>query len=181
MNPEVESPRRSPMARRSAIRAALLLSLGLVLAMPAAAEQAEPVWGYALAHELMSPFCPGRTLAACTSEQAAEMRQWILMQEAAGATREEVIAVLESRYGDVILSAPAAEGWGLAAWLLPGSAVVIGALLAGVVLRRLVVRPRSRTDGPAVAEPAPAKPTSVGEDDAALEQLIDAELAATRR
>lgn len=173
--------RRCPMTRRAVVLVVLASVLGLGIAMPVAAEQTEPVYGYALAHELMSPFCPGRTLAACTSEQAAEMRQWILLQEASGATREEVIAVLQSRYGDVILSAPAAEGWGLAAWLLPGAAVLIGALLAAIVLRKLVAAPKRNRGPSAEAVAAPTGPASAGGDDAALERLIDAELAATRR
>ena len=117
------------MARgRAATRLAAIaavLALGLASQHVAAAEDSS--WGYAIAYELMSPFCPGRTLAACPSDKAAELRQWILLQEAAGTSREGVIDILLQRFGDVILSSPEAEGWGLAAWMLPVVALLVGA------------------------------------------------------
>lgn len=142
------------------------------LAPPGSAAENE-TWGYALAHELMSPYCPGRTLAACTSEQAAELRQWILLQEAAGASREEVVGVLEQRFGDVIRSSPEAEGWGLAAWLLPGAALLVGAVAVAGVLRRMVA-------APARPAPGPPGPRSVDDDDE-LARRVDAEIAAGER
>ena len=148
--------------------------LFLVAGATAAAPAEEQTWGYALAHELMSPYCPGRTLSACTSGQAAELRQWILLQEAAGASREEVIAILEERFGDVIRSTPEAEGWGLAAWLLPGAALLIGALVVMGVLRRMVAKPAATgavASAPALASPGP-------DADADLAQRVDRELAA---
>ena len=70
----------------------VLTTIGLS-SVPVDASAAES-WGYDLKYDLMSPFCPGRTLASCTSPQAAELAQWILVQEAAGATREEVLEIL---------------------------------------------------------------------------------------
>ena len=146
------------------------------------AAEAEPEWGYALAHELMSPYCPGRTLAACPSEQAAEVRQWILLQEAAGATREEVIANLEIRFGEQIHSAPEARGWGLAAWGLPAGALALGALVVVWVLRRMV-----KGQGRSSPSPAPGVGNRGAQDgdtraqDAELERLVDAEFSASER
>jgi cytochrome c-type biogenesis protein CcmH/NrfF len=161
------------ITRRASLIAAAALMIGLgAVSAPASAENEG--WGYRLAHELMSPFCPGRTLAACTSPQAAELRQWILLQEASGATREEVIANLEGRFGEVIKSEPKAEGWGLAAWLLPIAASVIGAGLVALVLRRMTARPGT----PAVAQrTAPAR--AAGPSDAELERLMEEELRAS--
>lgn len=173
--------RPSTRSIRGPVLATLVCAIGLGMASPASSIEQAPVYGYALAHELMSPFCPGRTLAACTSEQAAEMRQWILLQEAAGASREEVIAVLESKYGDQIRSSPEADGWGLAAWLLPGLAVAIGAVLAIFSLRRLVGTPRNGAVGAQTSRPERAQKSASAVDDALLEQLIDAEFAETRR
>ena len=115
---------------------ALMACLVAVLLLPgsAAAQEARegtagaeapPNWAYQMAHDLMSPYCPGRTLSACPSEQAAELRQWILFQAAAGQTREEIEASLHERFGAAILSAPKAEGWGLSAYVVP----VLGFLL----------------------------------------------------
>jgi len=132
-------------------------------------------WGYAIAHEIMSPFCPGRTLAACTSSQADELRQWILLQEAAGTSKEEVEAILYERFGDVVLAAPKPEGWGLGAYVIPIGAFALGAAAIPFLLRRMVGREQktaaAKESGPAPASPAPL-------DDAALERLVDEELAA---
>jgi len=167
---------RRGLARRGRAWTLIVPTLGLLLlvaGVTAAAPAEQETWGYALAHELMSPYCPGRTLSACTSDQAAELRQWILLQEAAGASREEVVATLEERFGDVIRSAPEAEGWGLAAWLLPGAALLIGALVAAVVLRRMVARPAAA----ASPDPPPTLASPGPDLDAELARRVDRELA----
>ncbi len=173
---ERPSLQRGNALRRLQWGLGLLLAWGVLVSPSAAEAQAgNESWGYALAHELMSPYCPGRTLAACTSDQAAELRQWILPQEAAGASREEVVAILEQRFGDVIRSSPEAEGWGLAAWLLPGAALLLGALAVVIVLRRMVVKEPSAApvSGPA---PVPAPPAALEDDE--LARRVDDEIAA---
>ena len=118
-----------PVAR-AAVAAA---GLWLAVAAPAFGEEG---WGYQISHELMSPFCPGRTLASCPSEKADELRLWILLQESAGATREEVEAQLVARYGSEILPAPApddaADGLQLVSLFLPRSGDGAGAALGGI-------------------------------------------------
>ncbi len=108
--------------------------LGLALAAGAAAEDPEG-WAYALSREMMSPFCPGRSLSDCPSTEAESLRMWILVQDAAGRQRSEVEAELLDRYGDVILAAPRAQGFGWAAYLLPAVVFVAGGILLGVFLR----------------------------------------------
>ncbi len=142
-------------------------------------EDQEPSWGYALSHELMSPFCPGRTLAACTSPQAAEVRQWILLQEAAGADRGEVILILQERFGDAVRSMPEGEGWGLAAWLLPGGSLAVGAVLVFFILRRMVSRP-STEKSVADASDVPDGSASPHDDDE-WARRVEQELAAHKR
>jgi cytochrome c-type biogenesis protein CcmH len=97
-------------------------------------------WSYDLAGDLMSPYCPGRTLSSCPSPQAAELVQWIVVQEAAGATREEVVEMLIERFGEEILGAPPAKGITLWAYLIPVLGFVVGGGLVAVVLRRIVAR-----------------------------------------
>jgi cytochrome c-type biogenesis protein CcmH/NrfF len=150
----------------------LLIAWGIFAAPPGVEAETES-WGYSLAHELMSPYCPGRSLAACTSDEAAELRQWILLQEAAGASREEIIAVLEQRFGDVIRSSPEPEGWGLVAWLLPGSALLLGGLAVAVTLRRMAAR------GPALDTPAAPSPAAAPDDE--LARRVDREIASSGR
>jgi len=159
-------------------------ALGLVVgAGPAGAQgtgDGPPAWAYDLAHDVMSPYCPGRTLAECPSPQAEELRLWILTQAAAGASREEVEATLLDRFGDRILSAPRAEGFGLAAYLLPAAGFAAGGVVLWLALRRLTAGRRESPeadatvlprDGPQAPRPA-ARPA-----DGDLERQVDEELA----
>ncbi|MFQ5417638.1 MAG: cytochrome c-type biogenesis protein CcmH [Myxococcota bacterium] len=146
--------------------AAGLLALALSVASPASAEQAAPEgWAYAYFNEVMSPFCPGRTLSACTSGQAETLRMWILVQDAAGRSKEDVHAELFERYGDILLAAPQAKGFGLAAYIIPLVVFLAGGLLVLVFLRRQTAK--------AGAAAAPASTPF----DADLERAIDEELA----
>jgi hypothetical protein len=71
------------MSRRSLILVLLVSSLCL-FALPAGAQTEAEGWSYEMWNDLMSPFCPGRTLADCPSDKAEELRQWIVDQEAGG-------------------------------------------------------------------------------------------------
>ena len=155
--------------------AALLLA-GAALVPSTALAEDEQTWGYALAHELMSPFCPGRTLAACTSGQADELRQWILLQEAAGASREEVIETLYQRYGELIRSTPEAQGWGLAAYAVPIVALLAGAGVVAFGLRRMVGGRDAAGGEASLATPVAASVAVDAASDAELEQLLEREM-----
>jgi cytochrome c-type biogenesis protein CcmH/NrfF len=140
--------------------------LALALALPTAAEEPEG-WAYGYFGEIMSPFCPGRTLAACTSPQAESLREWILVQEEEGRGQEEVHRELVERYGDIILSAPRARGFGVTAYLVPLLIFLAGGLLVGIFLWR-----QTQAAAEHAAEVAPAAPL-----DPEIERAIDEELA----
>lgn len=154
----------------------LVAMLGLVVAaaLPAAAQAqgaappsatAPAAWGHELANDLMSPFCPGRALADCPSPDAATLRAWILVQEAAGRSRADVEAELLERYGEQILSAPRVRGFGVTAYAIP-----IGVFLAGGGLVWLFLRRQTRESRAQPREPeAPLSPE--------LERMVDEELA----
>ena len=157
--------------------------LGLLLAGPAwgqsladesSASGGPPPWAYAMAHDLMSPFCPGLTLAACPSSQSDQLRQWILFQAAAGQTREQIEESLFERFGDVMRSVPKAEGgWGISAYAIPIGGFSFGLAFVGWMIVRLARR------GPATT-PLPATPvasTGVDLSDAELKRLVDEEFA----
>lgn len=139
-------------------------------------------WSYDLAGELMSPYCPGRTLSSCPSPQAAELVQWMVLQEAAGSTREEIVAILVERFGEDILGAPPARGITLWAYILPILGFVIGGGLVILALRRIVARSGGAGDvstlsgqpGLAVQSAGAPSPT-LSDDD--LARLVDADLA----
>jgi len=121
-------------------------------------------WAYALHNELMSPFCPGRTLADCTSPQAASLRMWITVQAAAGRTRSDVEEELLERYGDVLRPAPLPTGFGITAYAFPLIAFLAGGVLVAVFLLR---QTRSAAKTTPVDRPM----------DPDLERIIDEELA----
>ena len=166
-----------PILRRLRFQATAVSLLSIALfAVPAlsqtAADPAEPDgWAYAMAHDLMSPFCPGRTLAECPSPQADELRLWILTQAAAGAPQEEIQEALYERFGDQILSAPRPEGWGLAAYVIPIVGFILGGGAVWLALRRLVGSPKN-------ASPAAVPAGSAVTADRELERRIDEELGA---
>ena len=110
----------------------------------------------ALGREIMSPFCPGRTLVDCPSPDAASLRAEIRAQMAAGVREEEIRAQLEARFGDVIRSTPRGI-WG---WTLPGLGLLAGLGVVVSFLRRSAGVPRE--------EPAPLDPL--------LEEELDREL-----
>jgi cytochrome c-type biogenesis protein CcmH/NrfF len=194
---------RTVRARGSLAVATVILCLAaLTGGSPHGAQAAdESSWAYELWHGMMSPYCPGRTLAECPSPQADELRLWILTQAAAGAAREEVEASLYARFGDQIRTTPRAEGWGLAAYVIPVVAFVSFGGIVLVVLRRMVGR--SAPEAESAVEPAEsavepaesaAEPVELAElaksdrhaapiergrlSDAELEDLVDEELGA---
>jgi cytochrome c-type biogenesis protein CcmH/NrfF len=118
----------------------------------------------------MSPYCPGRSLPDCPSPQAAQLREWIIAQETAGRARAEVESELLERYGEEILQAPRARGFGLTAYVAPLLAFLAGGVVVALFLRRQGRRVAAGTDVPG-SEP-PRTP-----HDRDLEQTLEAEMA----
>jgi cytochrome c-type biogenesis protein CcmH/NrfF len=149
---------------------------GLLLVGPLAAEAAaeEEGWGYELANELMSPFCPGRALAECPSPSADELRVWILDQERAGVPRADVEAELYARWGDALRQTPRAEGVGLVAYAVPVVVVLSGAGLLWLFLGRR--RPREESSAQAPSSASAPSPGALPAD-ADLEARLERELA----
>ena len=137
-----------------------------LLAAPAGAES----WRMDAYNDLMSPYCPGRTLADCPSGDAAELRAWIGAQEEAGRSREDVEAQLYRMYGDVLRSAPRAQGWGLLAYATPALALAAGGALLFFFLRR---QGRGSVEPPA--------PVPVAHGDRELERQVEEELRSGAR
>jgi cytochrome c-type biogenesis protein CcmH len=165
-----------PAAGTRAAAVAVLLACGLAFApAPAPAADSEG-WSYDLAHELMSPYCPGRTLAECPSEKADTLRVWLHVQEASGRSRDEVMAELVERFGERVLSAPRPEGFGLAAYLVPVLAFVAGGVLVFWFLRKQTREAAVRRPA-APASGSPAASAPAGARDADLERMVDEELS----
>jgi cytochrome c-type biogenesis protein CcmH/NrfF len=118
----------------------------------------------AIAHSLMSPFCPGMTLAACPSPNAATVRLEITDRLRRGDTRAAIVADLEARFGEAVASAPRATGVGLLFWVAP-------AFLGGALLLAIAAAYRG-----GVPEDVPADSGGDAASTAALTARLDDEL-----
>jgi cytochrome c-type biogenesis protein CcmH/NrfF len=98
----------------------------------------------------MSPYCPGFTLDACPSPQAAVLKDSIRTVIKAGASVDEVIASLERQFGDQVRGAPRVTGFGAVAWFSPYVLFLLGAWFVTRLLRRSV-RVESPAGAPAMA------------------------------
>ncbi len=128
-------------------------------------------WAYQLPHYLMSPFCPGRTIADCSSPQAESLRLWMIVQEAGGRTRADVEEELIAKYGDVMRPAPRTDGFGAAAYLFPVVAFLAGGVFIAFYLQRQTQARRAEV-GSTNAAPSAQVPL-----EPELERIIDEELA----
>jgi cytochrome c-type biogenesis protein CcmH/NrfF len=105
---------------------------------PATEDQARRA--HAIANQVMSPFCPGSTVATCTSPRAAEWRADILTWVKEGHSEAEIRTRLQQRVPGKDLSGTATSAW---SWGLPAVVVVAGGSLLIWLLRRFVrTRPR---------------------------------------
>ena len=69
--------------------------------------------------QVMSPFCPGRSLNDCPSSAASELKLKISSMLDEGKDSEQVLDELFNLYGEEIRAMPKKEGFGLFAWLAP--------------------------------------------------------------
>jgi len=124
--------------------AALALVTCLLAAVPAATVFAKDDpeidrarVAHELSRELMSPYCPGRTLADCPSPDAGAVRDEIRAALRAGEPLESIRSRIEERFGAVVIGVPRST-LGLA---LPILILAVGAVVLALVLRRAVARP----------------------------------------
>lgn len=142
---------------------AVVLSVGSGSASVAARQTPARQAAADLSRELMSPFCPGKLLADCTSSLAGDLRTRIRTRLEAGESKAAVKADLVREFGPEILGAPPAQGVGWVAWLLPALLAIGTAIGIG---RKVMHAARSGSQLPAVAGAG-------GTDAAALTRLDD--------
>jgi cytochrome c-type biogenesis protein CcmH len=100
-----------------------------------------------LAHELRCLVCQNETLADSQAPLAADLRNQIREQLAAGKSEQDVIDFLVARYGDFVLYRPPLKGNTLLLWAGPFLFLAFGALvLARFVRRRRVAEPQLSPD-----------------------------------
>jgi cytochrome c-type biogenesis protein CcmH/NrfF len=139
----------------------LLFALLLGFAAPALAQAPAPQcaikyedaarFATELAADLKSPYCPGKTLQTCTSSQAYDLRGEIRDLFCAGHSRDEVVGMMQTRFGEDIANPP--QPW--YTFLIPYVPFIAGILLILWAVRRW------RRGGPgaaAASAPAPVSP-----------------------
>lgn len=94
----------------------------------------------ALYRDLMSPYCPGLSLASCPSPQADSLRKAIAARFENGETPAQITEALVVDYGADIRGSPAFEGFGATAFVVPALLMLAGALLIARWIRRSVKR-----------------------------------------
>jgi cytochrome c-type biogenesis protein CcmH/NrfF len=112
----------------------LAVLVGLVLlfnSSPSVGHEDPEAHAIEFSGQIMSPFCPGVTLHECPSAEAIELRERIAIWFARGWSDQQVMSELEDQYGDSIRAAPATEGAGLAAWIVP---ILVAAAGLGLVV-----------------------------------------------
>lgn len=142
------------------IRAAVLA--GVVGAIVAGGASAAPPNAADLEAELVCPVCE-TTLDQSTAPVAERMKAFIRVRIAAGDSEQEIKDALVAEFGPEVLAEPPGGGFGLLAWLLPLGALVAGAIVVAVLIRRWSRR------GPPGADAERLDPQ--------LERLVDDELA----
>jgi cytochrome c-type biogenesis protein CcmH len=124
------------MTRQHLLAAAWVLAVTLV-----ASAQEVDSRVHLIASKLRCPVCQNESVADSQSELSAQMRTVIRDKLAAGETEDQIVGYFVSRYGEWILLEPPRQGVLWIVWLAPAAALLGGAALVIVYLRRSV-RPR---------------------------------------
>ena len=123
-----------------------------------------------LSQDLMSPLCPGRTIASCPSSQARKLEERILDEAKSGKSRKQIEQALVADYGsDIIGYRPPPS---LLITTVVGGVVALSLLI--VVGRRWVRRAKPEVGTRAAAAGAGPAQATVAELDA-LEDALDDE------
>jgi cytochrome c-type biogenesis protein CcmH/NrfF len=123
----------------SARRWLALLVATVALAAPAAvgAQGPEPQTSLPdIEDEVMCPICGVPLELAIDAPQAQQERAFIRELIAQGLTKEEIKDRLVEEFGSEVLAIPEAKGFDLAAWLVPGLAILAAGIGIFVGLRR---------------------------------------------
>ena len=102
-----------------------------------------------LFNKVMSPFCPGRTIANCPSPQAAQLQVAIKDKLSNGESPEAIEEELYATFGDELRAIPRARGFNLLAWGIPGLFFVLGLVILSRWLRGLGPTPSTQSAGAA--------------------------------
>jgi cytochrome c-type biogenesis protein CcmH len=121
------------------IVAALLAMLaGLALANEATPTLADPVAAkreVELASQLRCLVCQNQSIAESNAGLAADLRNQLREQIAAGKTDAEIVQYMTARYGDFVLYKPPFKATTVLLWLGPALLLLAGLLIAARIVR----------------------------------------------
>jgi cytochrome c-type biogenesis protein CcmH len=148
--------------------------LGLVAVLAAAAIAAAPAGAQQgtlpdLEDEVMCIVCGVPLGQAPDAPQAERMRAFIRERDEEGLNNDEIKDALVAEFGEDVLATPDTEGFDLAAWLVPGLAILVAAVAIGFGVWRW--RRDTPRDGP--GSEGPAEPP----EDPRESERLDADLA----
>ena len=112
---------------------------------------------------LRCPVCQGMSVADSKAEMAVNMKGQVRELLQRGYTEEQILRYFELSYGQFVLLEPKFEGVNTLVWLLPLGALLIGAVVVFIVLRKLKAPP----------PPTAHRPPPTPEDDPYLARVRD--------
>jgi cytochrome c-type biogenesis protein CcmH len=86
---------------------------------------------------LIAPCCWSQPVSQHYSAVAEQIRTEVRAMVAQGMTRDEILDHYVAQYGERILASPRAEGFNMLAYVLPWAALLFGAWLLIVLIKRL--------------------------------------------
>ncbi len=111
---------------------ALICFLGMLLVCSSVELQAQDAnsaldaRAYDMYQQVLSPFCPGRSLNDCPSSKAHELKLEMRQRLEQGAEPEEIIEEVFARFGEQYRAVPNYAGFGKLVWWVPLGFVIIG-------------------------------------------------------
>jgi cytochrome c-type biogenesis protein CcmH len=138
------------------VRRALALFAALMALGPATVLAAEPKTTLGdVEDEVMCPVCGTPLSLSTEAPQAERERALIVRLIEQGKSKEEIKDELARQFGPEVLATPEGEGFDLAAWLIPGLAIVAALAALGLAWRRWRRRGAPAAGVPAAAAPSP--------------------------
>ena len=86
---------------------------------------------------LIAPCCWSQPVSQHYSEAAEQIRTEVRAMVAQGMTRDEILDHYVAQYGERILATPRARGFNMLAYVLPWAALIFGAWLLIVLIKKL--------------------------------------------
>jgi cytochrome c-type biogenesis protein CcmH len=120
---------------------ALICFLGMLLVCSSAELQAQDAnsaldaRAYDMYQQVLSPFCPGRSLNDCPSSKAHELKLEMRQRLEQGAEPEEIIEEVFARFGEQYRAVPSYAGFGKLVWWVPLGFVTVGIGLIALLAR----------------------------------------------